>query len=164
MAERKGSACTPGCGLCCDPVILGYPLHSVTNWTTEKVNGYPDPNTDDGWAKWIEAGWAGRRWYVIRKMRESTRYNADFIAAHMRPLLGPETEAMTGGARLSCDAFDPHTRSCTVWDVPVEEGGQPPICRDYPWYGEPPRDRITSYLGCSFQAEFRPFLPIVEVR
>lgn len=32
----------------------------------------------------------------------------------------------------SCDLFDPETRRCTAYDQ------RPPICRDYPWYGDPP--------------------------
>lgn len=115
-----GVSCAVGCGMCCDPVILGFTLD---------------------------------------EMLAKEGPSVEFAREHWKPLLGPETVRMTGGQRVHCDAFDPHNRSCTVHD-----GGQPPICSNYPWYDEPPVDTVETYMGCSFQAEFRPLLPIVEVR
>jgi Fe-S-cluster containining protein len=31
----------------------------------------------------------------------------------------------------SCDQFDPESRRCTAY------ADRPPMCRDYPWYGDP---------------------------
>lgn len=158
--------CAVGCGVCCDPVILMIPLTTMTNWSAERVAEYPDPHTEEGWARWVEYGWAGRRWEVIRKMGPAhDRRNSDFADKHWRELLGPEREADQGQHRISCDAFDRHSRSCTVHAA----GGQPPICSGYPRYGKPPGDPDIGYgpgmsPACSYNGEVRTMLPIVGVR
>lgn len=61
--------------------------------------------------------------------------------------------------RVRCDVFDPATRRCTA------HADRPPICSGYPWYGaepDPERGR-TLDLVCSFQADVRTVLPIVQV-
>lgn len=59
---------------------------------------------------------------------------------------------------VECDHFDKTTRLCTAHD------SRPPICSGYPWYGaEPNRDRLLD-ARCSYQADVRTLLPIVEVR
>lgn len=170
------TTCAVGCGACCDPVILSRPLAWLTAWTADRWRSMPDPRNDDVWATWPEMP------HMIGeeeegKLRQFTieiwddcqagggRPNADFAAKHWTQLLGPETPGMVGGARVVCDAFDPHTRACTVH----AEGGQPPICSDYPYYGMPPGDPGISYgpgmdPACSYNADVRTFLPIVAVR
>lgn len=64
----------------------------------------------------------------------------------------------------SCDQFDPKSRLCTAHE------SRPPVCRDYPWYGRPPEERSSTVVAkemspqCSFNADVRTMLPIVEVR
>lgn len=160
-------SCAVGCGACCDPVLLPMPLKDMTRWSAVAVAGYPDPADDEGWKTWQAVGWADEhRQYVIDGMSpERDRRNADFAAEHWTQLYGPETESRQGGSRVVCDAFDRHTRSCTVH----AEGGQPPICSWYPHYGRKPGDPAIAYgagmdPACSFNAEVRTMLPIVEVR
>lgn len=107
--------------------------------------------------------------YPASRVFDSPSPNGAFAREHWHVLLGPEEPSMVGGARVWCDAFDRHTRTCTVHGIPVEDGGQPPVCSDYPHYGAPVGDPTVSYgtgmdPACSFNAEVRPFLTIVEVR
>jgi hypothetical protein len=178
------TSCAVGCGACCDPVHLGFPVEQVARWSTERIKGYTDPTTDEGWAGWVEVGWTDeQREDVVHRMSDNyDRRNADFLDAHWHELLGPEREGdywpvgdpekgeTAPQRRVHCDAFDRHTRTCTVWGIPAEEGGQPPVCSGYPHYGMPAGVPGLAHYGigmspsCSFNAEVRTFLPIVEVR
>jgi Fe-S-cluster containining protein len=59
---------------------------------------------------------------------------------------------------VTCDQFDPETRMCTAHD------DRPPICSGYPWYGAEPNPNRALDPQCSFIADVRTLLPIVEVR
>jgi Fe-S-cluster containining protein len=85
-----------------------------------------------------------------------------FIAAHWHPVSGwcgaeGGGQAAPGVVRLDlrCDAFDPATRLCTARE------NRPPVCRDYPWYGDEPATSsraATLYPGCSYLADVAPSL------
>lgn len=159
--------CAVGCGNCCDPVLLPLPLAEMTRWATGAITGLPDPADDEGWQAWEAAGWTEehRQFAIDRMAPDAPRFNADFAAEHWTQLYGPELPHRQGGSRVVCDAFDTHTRSCTVH----AEGGQPPICSGYPRYGSEPGDPSISYgpgmdPACTFNADVRTMLPIVEVR
>jgi hypothetical protein len=155
--------CAAGCGACCDPVRLFGPLTEVIARTDSGVSGLPDPTTEQGWAAWRARGWSpferdGAAWAYANQL------NSDFARAHWTQLLGPEEEKWGTTSRNHCDAFDPHTRSCTVHD-----GGAPPICTGYPRYGQPAGDPSIAYgdgmePACSYNADVRTMLPIIEVR
>jgi Fe-S-cluster containining protein len=78
--------------------------------------------------------------------------NDRFIAQHWHPQGAIVLDAETL-LELRCDAFDPATRLCTARE------DRPPVCRDYPWYGEDP---VTSgrgprlYPDCSYLADVPP--------
>lgn len=159
--------CAAGCGACCDPVILPFEtLRHLTMWTEEKIAGYPDPRTEEGWQAWRDVGWADEHRELVRwRMRlDRDTANADFADAHWTQYLGPEREDWGAQIRVACDALDPVTRRCTVHD-----GGQPPVCTGYPHYGLEPGDtRINYGVGmdpvCTYNGEVRRMLPIIEVR
>lgn len=149
------------CGECCEDIYL-FASIDLKPWTTEALNGVPDPATDEGWAHWREHGWsddqrplAMRRWNPDGSMRA----DADFITAHWHP---------AGDDRWSCDAFDPQTRLCTAHE------NRPPVCRQYPWYGSEPDTEHAERLGlqCSYLADLppgqrpegaRPLIPLTVV-
>jgi Fe-S-cluster containining protein len=62
---------------------------------------------------------------------------------------------------LRCDVFNPNTRRCDAYD------DRPPICSNYPAYGEPltpGHDKANAIpLICAFQADVRTVLPLVAV-
>ncbi len=75
---------------------------------------------------------------------EDHRADARFILEHWHRAAG-------GGTRTvyACDAFDAEARSCTA------HADRPPICRGYPWYGNPPpaAEDLRLPPRCSFNAD-----------
>lgn len=122
------------CGNCCDPVTL-----SADAWQrmgTIAAGGTP---------------WPGRATITPRHTAD-----AEFCREHWTPVAEHTTD---GGEYLSleCDKFDPATRLCTAHDA------RPPICAGYPWYGKEPYRHRGMSPQCSYQADARGLLPIVEV-
>jgi hypothetical protein len=135
-------------------------------WSTKRLEGVPDPRTDEGWAYWLEHGWKpgvgddSRESAVYRYDPDgSWRANADFTEAHF-------TEACDG--YWMCDVFDPEHGQCTAHDQ------RPPLCREYPWYGkEPSADQLgLMYSQCSYLADLprdqrpegaRPLIPLTVI-
>jgi hypothetical protein len=133
------------------------------SWSTKALATVPDPGTDEGWRYWLEHSKytddsrddAIRRYDPAGRMRA----DADFVAAYW-------TETCDG--HWTCDAYDPEHGACTAHEQ------RPPLCRDYPWYGEPPSaDRAgTLYRQCSYLADLppdqrpegaRPLLPLTVI-
>lgn len=67
-----------------------------------------------------------------------------FMLAHWH-----EFERYDGGARYRCDRFDPETRECTAHE------DRPPVCSDYPWYGDDPVPGVTGGR-CSYLLDLPP--------
>jgi Fe-S-cluster containining protein len=133
------------CGNCCSRIWCDD-VRVLAKWTTEALAGVPDPADDDGWAYWTAQGeWTDehRETAISRYHGERRRRDADFITAHWHPNDDGET--------WHCDALDPDTRLCTVHE------DRPPVCRDYPWYGEDPAKRA-SHVGpeCSYLLDVPP--------
>lgn len=137
------------CSACCDPVpFSAYEHETVTAWSgaAMKAAGTPDPRDDDGWAWWIEHGWdAAERDKAIERTDPAGRWrqDADFIAAHWTP---------DGGDGCKCDVFDPSAGLCGAHET------RPPVCRDYPWYSDPPDAERAACLPvqCSYLADVPP--------
>lgn len=110
--------CAPGCGACCDPVVLAFRPEDMVG---------------------PSAAFAREHWTVID---EVTRGSGTYY-------------------RIHCDVFDQATRRCTAYEQ------RPPICANYPAYGEPlaPGHRKADGLPlvCAFQADVRTVLPLVAV-
>jgi hypothetical protein len=131
----------------------------VAAWSTSAVENVPDPGTDEGWAYWLGKGWAGEaRDTAVHHYDPAGRWrqDADFIAAHWTP---------DGDSGCKCDAFDAVNRLCGAHE------SRPPVCRDYPWYGEEPSaDRVNwANPQCSYLADVpagmrpegsRPLIPL----
>jgi Fe-S-cluster containining protein len=66
--------------------------------------------------------------------------------------------------RVRCDQFNPDTRQCEAHD------DRPRVCSEFPWYGRSPHDPDSRGIAdslsprCSYHADVRTMLPIVEVR
>ena len=80
--------------------------------------------------------------------------DATFVLAHMTPM-DPQPAQPSGetgsGIAWSCDAWDPSTRQSTAHD------DRPPMCRAYPWYGQPAADTVAALLPrCSHRWDVAP--------
>lgn len=139
------------CGNCCDPVNIGWHPEG------DKIKYYlplPDPRSDAGWKKW-------GRTKQSRRSAIKGWLTAKFVSKNWHVIDGPEdVNDPEGSWKATCDYFDKNTRLCTAHD------DRPPICSDYPWYGQAPTrelaDRNINNI-CSFMADVRTVLPIVEV-
>lgn len=135
------------CGSCCENIWCDD-YDDAVKWSTAALERIPDPATDEGWAYWQESkpDWGDeQREDAIRKYDPDGRQraDADFLAAHWK---------VQDNGRYSCDAFDPVTRLCTAHE------SRPPVCEDYPWYGEEPSAERGTYMGreCSYLADLPP--------
>lgn len=132
------------CGHCCTRIWLNA---DPRPWSTRALAGVPDPATDAGWAYWLEYSSYGDtdRDDVIRRYNPDGRMraDADFVAAHW---------AETCDGHWTCDAYDPGHAVCTAHQ------DRPPLCRDYPWYGEEPGPDRSEHLfrQCSYLADLPP--------
>lgn len=125
-----GADCN-GCGACCDPFMM------VWSPVDLELRG-----------------------------RELDPEDRAFYAEHLTPIRRSDGRRMVGHwssgwsevvfqgeARLlaahyyRCDRFDPVTRRCADYD------NRPTVCRDYPWYREPPDPRKALPPTCSYRAE-----------
>lgn len=151
------------CGSCCDPVHFERErLEAILKWTTEALEGVPDPGTDEGWEHWLKHGYAASdRERAVCRFDPAGRYrtDVDFIAAHWAPI---------DDKTVACDAYDPETALCTAHE------NRPPVCRDYPWYGREPSEDTRTDLDphCSYLADLppdkrpegsRPLIPLTVV-
>ena len=89
---------------------------------------------EDGTRKWGEKD----RATAVRNYEDAT-----FILQHWHDL---------GDGDSLCDRFDPETRLCMAHDE------RPPICQDFPYYGENTAQKVIDSLGegdlrCSFWAD-----------
>lgn len=161
---RARATCAADCGHCCDPVKLGYHPHRLAGWQSANIATVVariDPATDEGWAGWLAEGFTdAERDMVIRDVQPgSTRQrNADFMNRHWTVITGDPDPLADGFREVHCDVYDPATRRCGAYSE------RPPICADYPHYGEPLREGDWLPPVCSYNAEVRTMLPIVEIR
>lgn len=79
-----------------------------------------------------------RRW-VLTRLRRISRAEA----LRRRPSLSPAT----GRFYYECRDFDPVARRCMAYET------RPPVCRNYPWYGNDPEPAKLDYLErCAFNS------------
>jgi Fe-S-cluster containining protein len=135
-----------GCGHCCDPVTLDADLFARIREHARR---------DD---------------FVERYPEEGHRRNLLFIAQHWHPTTAWHEDGVTVKLGLRCDQFDPQARRCTAYE------DRPPVCRDYPWYGDKEGTRCARasslYPECSYLLDIppafrpegsRPLIPITPV-
>lgn len=129
------------CGDCCDPVIVTFDPQEYAAEALTRLDG----KEADDWARhqieFFRDHWRSKSTY------EST-VNGEPVTVH----------------RVECDQFDRATRSCGAHD------NRPQVCSGFPWYGREPHSAeaqpCASSLSprCSYNADVRTTLPIVEVR
>lgn len=130
------------CGDCCDPVIITFDPQVYAAEALARLEG---KQTDD---------WA--------------RHQIEFLRDHWRSQSTFEETDDDGKPvtvhRVECDQFDKVARTCGAHDT------RPQVCSGFPWYGREPDDdlcepsRASLSPRCSFNADVRTMLPIVEVR
>lgn len=125
--DNTGSRGCARCGHCCAPVFIRFDLRRALEWYRT-----PNPNTEEGAAEWARRGWrtptdADKQW--ARQAHESK--NIAFANEHWTI----EWHTNHGASVVTCDQFDPEHRVCTAGE------SRPPICSDYPFYGEDPTER-----------------------
>lgn len=134
MAETRVTSCPPDCGACCDPVVLPY--------TREEVLRAPwllDP-ADRAFV--IDALTPVRRRDGLRR----ASYLSAGVTVMGRPG-SPESTVLAWSFFYDCRHFDPETRRCTNYD------NRPPLCRDFPWYGDPPDPSKALPTECAYRAD-----------
>lgn len=114
--------CPDGCGACCDPVVSPFTpdmLRRIAPWQLD----------EDGKAD---------RAFMLEHLTHLSRREGLARARYLTQ--GGITFGSIDGGRTmyelwsqfySCDRFDPESRQCTAY------AERPPMCRDYPWYGDP---------------------------
>jgi len=123
--------CRPGCGACCDPVVLPY--------TQSEARGQ---------AHRFEA--SELRWILDDLVPMSRREaKAKFPELFERVSFGVVDGQLIGDLPMfySCGNLDPETRLCGIHDH------RPEACRQYPWYGQGPDRRKALPAECEFQRE-----------
>lgn len=153
------------CGSCCDPIIMtASNAKTLRAWSSQALEGVPDPADDEGWTHWLNDGWAeDSRDDAIAKMRPDApdRQTADFADVHWHL----REEAPDGAQHFDCDQFDPDARLCKAGE------DRPPVCRFFPWYLDgPTADRAEDlHSHCSYLLDLpaagrpegaRPLIPI----
>lgn len=128
------------CGDCCDPVILTFdPQQRAAEKLSELLFVAPP---------WV--------WHQYEFLRDHWR-TIDTVEV----VEGDDTVTVY---RVECDQFDRESRTCGAHDT------RPQVCSGFPWYGREPDDdlcepsRASLSPRCSFNADVRTMLPIVEVR
>lgn len=128
--------CPEGCGACCDPVVSPF--------TLDMLRRIPPWELD-------EDGRADRA-FMLEHLTPLPRREGIARARYLTQ--GGVTFGMIAGELVevwsqfySCDRFDPETRRCTAYDE------RPPMCRDYPWYGDPPDPRKALPTTCTHLTE-----------
>lgn len=113
-----------GCGACCDPVAAPWSLD-----TLRRIGPWVLPD--------LPADFAADREFALEHLHPIPRSEglaaAPYMSTGMSMLRRPDGSLdwlVTHFYR--CDLFDPVERTCTAYD------DRPPMCRNYPWYGDPP--------------------------
>lgn len=128
------------CGDCCDPVIVTF---DPKEWATRRLAEDGDTMPD----------WGRHQYRFFLDHWTSTSTFEDTCDGK------PVTVH-----RVRCDQFNSDTRECMAHD------DKPRVCSGFPWYGRTPDDPdcspVASALSprCSYNADVRTMLPIVEIR
>jgi Fe-S-cluster containining protein len=126
------------CGDCCDPVIVTF---DPQERAAERLANL----------SFVAPAWA---WHQFEFLRDHWRTVDTYESTERgRPVTVH---------RVECDQFDRATRTCGAHD------DRPQVCSGFPWYGREP-DVDSAIAGslsprCSYNADVRTMLPIVEVR
>jgi Fe-S-cluster containining protein len=160
------------CGSCCDPVVLHFDPAEMIQRRLFVLDTW-DPGTEEGWEHWLAKGYednAESRAHCMDEFREDSQgvRNARFMKAYwtVREAGVIEEGEKTASKPwlMTCAKFNTHTRACEAYDE------RPPICSDYPWYGEEPSTERADNGGlthvCAYQDDVpgRRVLPIVSIR
>lgn len=113
--------CPPGCGACCDPVVLPYSRDEIARTLPGEVLEPAD------------------RAHVLTNLvpmrRRDGMQRASYLSAGVT-VMGrpgsPESTVLAWSFFYTCRLYDAETARCTAYE------DRPPMCSQYPWYGDPP--------------------------
>ena len=136
------------CGDCCDPINLApgqlARMHEYGRWYAEGGRYNPDDDVfaEDRAEKGRDRVVAGLERHVVDCL---------FVFEHWT-LIGPAEPRFEGdvqGEYVACDRFDAESRLCTAHD------DRPPVCQDFPWYGQEPTAQKATTLSerCSYRED-----------
>lgn len=131
MSDRE---CPPGCGACCDPVVLPYSRAEVQR---SMPGEWDDPRTRD---------------FVLNDLtpirRRDGLQRAAYLSSGVTVLGAPGTPGavvLAWSFFYECRHFDQESRRCTNYE------GRPDVCREYPWYGEAPDPAKALPVECIYR-------------
>lgn len=131
--------CIPGCGKCCNPVVL--PVTQLEIAQTFPISG--DELAD--------------RLFILNDLTPLSTKEGLRLAPYLKGRVLSSTA--NGGAVMapkfySCRHYDSATRLCTNYE------NRPPVCREHPRYG---LDRVQPNTALPFECSFNEDVP-VELR
>ena len=111
------------CGRCCDPVNLPKRvMNTILNWAN-----MPDPaDAPDLYPVWV--------YDDIDRVRENIK-NGTFAAAWWQEY--KQAPGQPHMLQVMCPWYNKTTHLCEA------HSARPPICSNYPWYGEDPVEKIS---------------------
>lgn len=121
------------CGGCCDPVSMPFSqqqLREVGPRAMTSIEDYLFVLNDLTRIPYREG------------LRKSPHYKQGGVTTVGYGLDGEVL--MMHSVFYECRHFDKDTRRCTNYE------NRPPLCRDYPWYGDPPDPSKALPLDCSY--------------
>jgi Fe-S-cluster containining protein len=127
------------CGKCCDPVIL---LFDPQERAAERLG------SDEELEPWAQHQYEFFRDHWRSESTFEDDLDGERVTVH----------------RVRCDQYEAATRTCMAQEA------KPDVCSGFPWYGRDPRSAANEPIAaslapqCSFNADVRRMLPIVEVR
>lgn len=135
--------CVPGCGRCCNPVVLPFARIDV------QLRGE-------------NLGPEDRRW-VLEDLTPMSRRDAKDLAWYQfsRPTLGVVNGRPVPGPAyyFRCRNLDPVTKACGIYDH------RPPACEGYPWYGGEPHPDMAIPPECGYNLDVgREPVPVTLTR
>lgn len=128
-----------GCGACCDPFMTVY---SPNDLLLHARHFDPDELR-----------------FMVEHLSPIRRADGRRMVAHWSSgwseMILEGTPTLLPAWYYRCDRFDVETRRCTDYE------NRPDVCRDYPWYGDPPDPNKALPPTCSYLADVGR--PVAEV-
>jgi Fe-S-cluster containining protein len=129
------------CGACCDPFMMVFSPSDITI-----LGPQLDPD---------ERAFYDAHLTPIRRA-DGRRMVAHWSSGWSEFIIDGEAK-MVPAFYYQCDRYDAVAKRCTDYE------NRPDVCRDYPWYGEPPDPSKALPPTCSFLADVGREVMAVEV-
>lgn len=148
QSSRPMTECN-GCGACCHPFQMIHSPQAIELGREVRVDGSFGRKVDEEQLAFARAHLSPIRRGDARRM---TPWSRD--GGYSEVIIGGEINLVPAHYYV-CDLFDQETRRCTDYEH------RPGVCRDYPWYGDPPDRHKVLPDTCSYNADVGR--PVAEV-